>query len=111
MNNLARVAILAIGAVAAKKYMNQQQTRRPYSPDAQATSMGAGTASMGTAGSTANPELLDADGRPVHGATAGQGSPFDALRSNPNLAWIADPELRAKNLQRVRDLWAQRHQR
>lgn len=110
MNNLARVAILAMGAVAAKKYMNQQQARRPYSPDATSTSMGSDP-TMGAQGSTANPELLNADGRPVHGRAGGQGSPFDALRSNPNLAWIADPELRAKNLQRVKDLWAQRHQR
>jgi hypothetical protein len=100
-----------MGAVAAKKYMNQQQARRPYSPDAQSTVVGADQSTMGAQGSTSNPELLDADGRPVHGRTAGQGSPLDALRSNPNLAWIADPELRARNLQRVRDLWAQRHQR
>lgn len=111
MNNLARVAILAMGAVAAKKYMNQQQARRPYSPDAGPSSMGTDQTTMGAQGTAANPELLDADGRPVHGRAGTQGSPFDALRSNPNLAWIADPELRAKNLQRVRDLWAQRHQR
>ena len=104
MNNLARVALLAMGAMAAKKYMNQQQTRRqvytPGSPDPM----------MDPQTSAANADLLDANGQPVHASMGGQ-SPLQSLRSNPNLAWIADPDLRSKNIERMRQLWAQRHQR
>lgn len=104
MNNLARVALLAMGAMAAKKYMNQQQTQRqiytPGSPDPTVDPQSSG----------ANADLLDANGQPVHAGTGSQ-SPLQSLRSNPNLAWIADPELRSRNIERVRQLWAQRHQR
>lgn len=93
MGNLARVAILAIGAMAAKKYMNQQQRRQPYA--------------AGTTDAALSPDLLDASGHPVHREAAGGSS----LRSNPNLAWIADPELRSRNLERLRSLWSQRNQR
>lgn len=113
MNNLARVALLAIGAMAAKKYMNKQQ---PYGTDLQTgaggaqgaggTWTGSGTASQGAA---ADQELLDASGRPIHPGSA--RSPLRSLKDNPNVSWIADPQLRAKNLDRLKEVWSQRHQR
>lgn len=94
MGNFGRVAVLALGAFAAKKYMNQQARRTTYSADGTVT--------------TAGPDLLDAHGVPVRTESAGAAA---SLRSNPGLAWIADPELRNRNLGRLKDLWSQRNER
>ena len=89
MGNLGRVALLALGAMAVKKYIKPQNS--PYVT---------GT----TSGSPTGTDLLDASGNPVPGGTMGS-----SMRSNPNVAWIADPQLRARNFQRLKDAWSQRN--
>lgn len=99
MNNLARVAMLALGAYAAKKYMNT----RTSSTIVTDTSMAPPSAG--------SPDLVDATGTPID-ASSPQARAQASLRSmaaNPNVAWIADPQLRQRNLQRLKDVWAQRH--
>ena len=90
MGNLGRVALLALGAMAVKKYMKPQQNS-PY-------------LTGGTSGSPMGTDLLDASGNPVPGGTMGT-----SMKSNPNVAWIADPQLRARNFQRLKDIWSQRN--
>ena len=92
MGNLGRVALLALGAMAVKKYVKPQMDSAAY---------GGGSLS----GSSTGTELLDASGQPVPGAMPGAS----AMRANPNVAWIADPQLRARNLQRLKEMWSQRN--
>ena len=98
MNNLARVAMLALGAYAAKKYMNNRGS----------STIVTDTSTTAPAG---NGDLVDAAGTPIdHSAQARARASMRSMASNPNVAWLADPQLRQRNLQRLKDVWAQRHQ-
>lgn len=97
MNNLARVAMLALGAYAAKKYMNNRSSSTIVT-DASMTP---------TSGSV---DLVDSAGTPIdHSAQARTRASLRSMASNPNVSWLADPQLRQRNLQRLKDVWAQRH--
>ncbi len=103
MNNLARVAVLALGAFAAKKYMNTRAVRGTVVTDT--------TSATADPTATAGGELLDASGAPID-TTSAQARARAQMRSmaqDPRVSWLADPELRQRNLQRLKEIWAQRH--